>query len=97
MSRILYSDETLQKRATLKSYFDQIVEQLQIIEAVNIDEDWICSKATKFIEKLDEIQGKTPKMKSAVSSYETFLGIANTTYEDVSSDVDDAISTYMNS
>ena len=96
MSKIYYSSEALAQKQALCNYFDTIVASLDEISKVSVSSDWKCTEADNLDSKLVELQGKIGTIKSAITSYEDFFDVANASYEGVSGDIEDAITTYIN-
>ena len=96
MSKIFYSSEALAQRQALSTCFDKIVASLDEINKVTVSNSWKCGEADNLNTKLVDLQGKITSIKSTITSIEDFFDLANTSYESVSGDIDNAISTYIN-
>ena len=96
MGKIYYSSEALAQKQALCTYFDTIVASLNEINKVNVSEDWKCTEADNVNAKLVELQSKIGTIKTAITSYEDFFDVANSSYEGLSGDIEDAITTYIN-
>ncbi len=96
MSKIYYSSEALAQKQALSTCFDKIVASLDEINKVSVSDSWKCGTADDLNTKLVDLQGRIVKIKSAITSFEEFFDLANTSYESVSGDIDSAISTYIN-
>lgn len=96
MSKIYYSSEALAQKQALCTYFDNIVASLDEISKVSVSDNWKCSEADNLNTKLVDLQSKITSIKSAITSYEDFFDLANSSYEAVSGDIEDAITTYIN-
>ena len=96
MSEILYSSETEAKKQELGTYFDNITNALDKINEICTSDSWQCMNGTDLDTKFETLKEKIPAIKTALVSYEDFFGVVKNTYGDASSEIDSAISTYVN-
>ena len=96
MATMLYSSEALAQKKALSDYFDTIKASLDEIAKVSVSDTWQCSEADNLNTKLVELQGMISSIKNALTSYDDFFGLANTSYESASNEIEDAVSTYIN-
>ena len=95
-SEIYYSSDSKAKRTQLATYFENITKALEKINEIVTSESWQCVNATDFDSKFDIMKEKIPSINNTLTSYETFLGVVESTYNDASEEIDSAITTYVN-
>ena len=95
MGNMYYSSETEAKRRELGTYFDNIINALDAVNVIKTSDSWQCVEGSNLDSKYEELKEKIPKIKETILSYESFLGIVNSTYDETSSEIDDAVSTYV--
>ena len=95
MSKVYYDETTLQKREMLATYIEAIESSLAKIGEVNISNCWVCIEGDKLGSKVETLQDKIGSIKSGLNSYDSFLGLTDRTYKDVSQDVTAALTSYL--
>ena len=96
MSNSFYygGDTNTSKKEELAGYIEKITTSLNDINDIDISGKWECDEGTKFNNKFIELKGKITSIVTALNSYESFLGLVDTTYTSVSEDIEDALSSY---
>ena len=82
------------KKEELAGYIEKITSSLNDINNIDISDKWTCDEGTKFNTKFTELKSKINSIVTTLDSYKNFLGLANTTYTNVSDDIHDALSSY---
>lgn len=90
-----YSDDTaLTKKERLSSLFESIKGHLDNISAITVSDSWECDDSKTINSTLIALNDKIPQIKSVIKTYEDFLSGTNSTYTEVSEDVNTALASY---
>jgi hypothetical protein len=93
MSKLDYSGETkTSKKVELSNHLVTINTALDNINKVDSSIDWSCIKGDELSTNLNDLKAKIPGIKEALQTYIDFLGVVDSTYEGINSDINSVFS-----
>ena len=96
MSRTFYSDDIIKnKKVKLNGYFENITTSLDAINEINVSDNWKCIKGNELNTTFNDLKDKINSIKNALASYESFLVSTDSTYREISGNINDALSNYI--